>query len=119
MLSKFGIYIRKIREKKNESLRTMAGNLGISASFLSAMEVGRKNIPLEYVGKISNLYSLTEEEKERLEDSIVETNRTVSIELDKMNEAQKEASLIFARKIKNADSDLIQKLMEVLNSDKN
>ncbi len=37
MISKFGLYIRKIREQENDSLRQMTIKLGVSATFLSAM----------------------------------------------------------------------------------
>lgn len=117
MISKFGIFIREIRERENDSLRTMAKKMNVSAAFLSALEVGRKTIPLDYVNKIKELYNLNDEETKRLEDSINETNNRVNIELDEMNEHQKELSLVFARKIKNADDDLIEKLRKVLQDD--
>lgn len=37
MISKFGLYIRKIREQENDSLRQMTIKLGVSATFLLAM----------------------------------------------------------------------------------
>ena len=119
MLSKFGQYIKTIRKKENDSLRDMAKKMDISAAFLSAMEVGRKNIPLNYAEKISDIYNLTENEKSELLEVIQETNEKVSLELSKMNESQKEITLLFARKIRNADKDLIEKLREVLENDKN
>lgn len=119
MISKFGIYVREIRKKSNDSLRTMAKKLDVSAAFLSSMEVGRKMIPNEYVEKISNLYNLSEEERDKLEDSINETNNRVSLELEKMNEGQKEISLMFSRKIKNADPELIEKLRKALSDEEN
>lgn len=119
MISKFGLYIRKIREQENDSLRQMAIKLGISAAFLSAMEVGRKQIPLEYVEKIKGIYNLTKEQEVELENSIYETNERVPIELAAMNEAQKDVSLMFARKIKTADEDLLRKLKEALLDEKN
>ena len=118
MISKFGKCIRNIREQENDSLRQMAIKLGISAAFLSAMEVGRKAIPLEYADKIANEYNLDIDEKNRLVDSIYKTNEKVPLELSKMSEAQKNVSLLFARRINNADDDLIKKLQEVLMNDK-
>lgn len=119
MVSKFGLCIRKIREKENDSLRQMAIKLGISAAFLSAMEVGRKQIPLEYIDRIKSIYELTDLEIIELENSIYETNKQLPIELELMNNAQKDVSLMFARKIKNADENLLKKLKEVLNDEEN
>ena len=114
MISKFGIEMRKFRVANGESLRTMAERIGISATFLSAMEVGRKAIPIEYAKKIKEIYKLNEDDYARLYDSIIETNQRVNIELEKMNEAQKEVSIVFARRIENADPELIEKLRKVL-----
>ena len=99
MISKFGIIMKKIREKENDSLRQMAVKLGISAAFLSAMEVGRKTIPSNYIEKINAIYHLSNDELAQLEMSIYETNKKVPLELEKMNEAQKDVSLLFARKL--------------------
>ena len=114
MISKFGIELRKFRATKGESLRQMASKLGISAAFLSAMEVGRKPIPTDYAKRIKDLYDLSEEDYTNLYNSIMETNQHVEIEIDKMNEAQKEVSLVFARKIETADPELIEKLRKAL-----
>ena len=108
-----------IRENENDSLRQMAIKLGVSAAFLSAMEVGRKPIPIEYAEKIKKIYNLSEKQKIELEDSIYETNKRVPIELASMSEAQKDISLMFARKIKSADEELLRKLREALLDEKN
>lgn len=117
MISKFGEYIRIVRKRENDSLRDMAKKMGVSAAFLSAMEVGRKNIPLVYVDKIVELYHLNEEEKAKLFEVIQETNDKVSLELSQMNESQKQVTLVFARKIQTADADLIEKLRKILEDD--
>lgn len=118
MVSKFGICLRKFRNETGESLRTMADKLDISAAFLSAMEVGRKFVPMEYAKKINEVYHLSEEQYIELYEAIVETNQHVDIEIAKMNEAQKEISMTFARKIENADPELLEKLRKVLEEGK-
>ena len=112
MISAFGKCMRKIRG--DESLRTCAKRLDITASFLSAMEVGKRMIPDNYYEKIKELYHLNEEKSNELYESIIYTNQRVDIELAKMNEAQQQTTVMFARKIENADPDLIEKLRKVL-----
>lgn len=119
MISKFGITLRIFRARTGESLRTMSSKLDISPTFLSAMEVGRKLVPIEYAKKIQDVYHLSHEDYATLHDSIIETNQKVDIEIGKMNESQKEVSMIFARKIQNADPELIGKLKKALEDDKN
>lgn len=112
MISAFGKCVKKIRGE--ESLRTMASRLGISPSFLSAMEVGRKTIPMEYCDKIRDEYKITDEQYAELFDAIAETNGHVDIEIAKMEEAKKNTSLVFARKIESADPELVERLRKVL-----
>jgi len=119
MTSSFGIVMRKIRSVSGESLRACATRLEITPAFLSAMEVGRKAIPNTYPDKIRKVYNLSEEDYIELYNAMVETNQHVDIEIAKMNEAQKEVSIIFARRIENADQNLIEKLKKVLEDDKN
>ena len=52
MLSEFGKAIRKARVETGETLSTMAKGLSKTVSFLSAIETGRKKIPLDLVPKI-------------------------------------------------------------------
>ncbi len=119
MISKFGLLMREIRSNYGESLRDLANKLGISAAFLSAMEVGKKKIPADYVERITNIYNLDEEYKARLEDAVSLSNKRVTLDLTELNKKQTEASLAFARKIKDADPALIEKLLKALSDDEN
>ena len=114
MISSFGLFMRKIRSAAGDSLRTCATKLEITAPFLSAMEVGRRPIPIHYVEKIKNIYQLNDADYVELYNSVAETNKRVDLEIEKMNEAQREVSMTFARKIENADSELVEKLRKVL-----
>ncbi len=113
-ITSFGRLLRQLRERKGDSLRDLATKLDISAAFLSAMEIGKKKIPNDYACRIAEIYNLNSEELKELEDSITITNKKVMLDLDNMTDDQVEASLIFARKIKDADSDLLDKLMKAL-----
>lgn len=118
-VTEFGKVLRKIRKEKGDSLRDLAGKLEISAAFLSAMEVGKKKIPSEYAGKIAAIYELPEAVKSEIEDSIAISNNRLQLDFTGLNAKQKEASLSFARKIKSADPDLIEKLMKALEDNEN
>ena len=113
-VTEFGKMLRQIRKYKGDSLRNLAEKLGVSAAFLSAMEIGKKKIPTEYADRICEIDSLSDEQKQNLEDSISISNNRLLLDLNGLNRQQKEASLTFARKIKSADPDLIEKLMKAL-----
>ena len=111
MKTEFNEFLSKIRKDSNESLRMMAKRLNISATFLSAMELGKRLIPLDYIVIISNCYELSNEDIKTLEDSIYKTNNKVTIDFENMSDEKKNVSLLFARTIKDIDENLVEKLM--------
>ena len=111
MKTEFNEFLSKIRKDSNESLRMMAKRLNISATFLSAMELGKRLIPLDYIAIISNCYELSNEDIKTLEDSIYKTNNKVTIDFENMSDEKKNVSLLFARTIKDIDENLVEKLM--------
>ena len=113
----FGKLMSEIRDSNNESLRTMAKRLNISAAFLSAIELGKKTIPLEYADKITEEYNLTKEFHDRIVDAISEANNKIKLGLEDLNDEQKDVALLFARKINNADPELLEKLRKALGED--
>ena len=52
MLTEFGKFLRKIRIDRQELLRDMAGTLGVSVAYLSAVENGKRNVPVSWINKI-------------------------------------------------------------------
>ncbi|MCR5461730.1 MAG: helix-turn-helix domain-containing protein [bacterium] len=114
MASSFGKVMKEIRTPLNESLRTMAKRLDISAAFLSALEVGKKTIPIDYADKIAKEYKLDKEMRNKIYVAIFETNKAIKLELPSLNKEQRKVSLMFARKISDADPKLIEKLKKAL-----
>lgn len=64
--TEMGKELRKIRIDRDERLLNMAQKLGVSSSFISAIEVGRKTAPVGFEQLIIEKYRLTGEEKQRL-----------------------------------------------------
>ncbi|WP_259454848.1 helix-turn-helix domain-containing protein, partial [Moraxella catarrhalis] len=56
-VTQFGRAVRHARHHTNETLMTMAQALGVSVSFLSAVETGRSKVPNDLVVKISDFFS--------------------------------------------------------------
>ncbi|SAL49281.1 helix-turn-helix domain-containing protein [Caballeronia concitans] len=55
-LTAFGKAVRKARVDAGQTLLTMAEELGTTASFLSAMETGRKKVSDQWVSKIEAFF---------------------------------------------------------------
>ena len=114
MTSSFGKILKVYRKKNNDTLKTLADKLEISLPYLSSMEIGRRLVTTDVINKIKNIYNLSENEYDELYMAMLDSNNKVDIELSKMNEAQREVSMAFARKIENADPELIENLRKVL-----
>lgn len=57
-LTAFGSAVRKARIDAKVTLQSMAQELGVTAAYLSGLEVGRKKIPDEWVQKIRAYFVL-------------------------------------------------------------
>ncbi len=63
MITELGKFLRRLRIDHGEILYNMATKLGVSITFLSSVETGKKNMPSEWVDKLSALYSLSNDQR--------------------------------------------------------
>jgi len=109
MISAFGVVMRKIRSTTEDSLKTCATKLGIISIFYLLWKYGENQFQHSILKKIKNLYGLDEQGYMELYNAMIETNKHVDIEIEKMNETQKEVFMVFASRIENADFELLEK----------
>ncbi|WP_317855970.1 helix-turn-helix transcriptional regulator [Chakrabartyella piscis] len=114
MITSFGKILRKIRIDNNEILKDMAEKLGVTSSFLSAVENGKKKIPDGWLNTIFTSYNLTIVQKKELEFAYSETNDSLKISFDGLAPENKELAFSFARKLNNFDSKDIEQLKTLL-----
>ena len=57
--TKFAEFMRILRIKNHENMGDTAKLLDVNVSFLSAVETGKKNVPMNWVEKIVNHYKLS------------------------------------------------------------
>ena len=115
MLTEFGQYLRKLRIDHDELLKDMADKLGVTSSYLSAVETGKRNIPDGWVEKICQFYSLGMFEQEALKAAADNSVRAVTMDLSNMVPKKKETALLFARKFDNVDDPAIDEIRRLLN----
>lgn len=110
----FGLYLRKLRKEKGESMQSLASKLEIGVPFLSLIENGKKLVPIEYGDKLTDILKLTPEESKELKNSIDYSNKRISIDLQHMSDTQQEVSIAFARTINEASEEKLLELRKVL-----
>lgn len=108
-LTNFGKEVRKARIEADVTLSVMADALETTPSFLSAMEMGRKKIPQEWVGKIEGFF--------REQGIVIKLGELAdiankSVSLDGLSPAQQVLLAGFARV--NMDESMLAKFSELL-----
>lgn len=114
MLTDFGRFLRKIRIDHDEILKDMAVKLDVSAAYLSAVEMGKRNIPDQWVENISHLYNLSEEEKNRLKNAADSSAKSITLSFENIGNARKETAILFAREFENVDTETLDKIKKLL-----
>ena len=117
MLTEFGQHLRKIRIDCGEFLKDMAEKLGVTSSYLSAVETGKRNIPDDWVAKISQLYGLDMFEREALQIAADNSARSVTMDLSNIAPPKRETALLFARKFDEVGNATIEAIRNLLNGD--
>lgn len=118
MLTSLGIFLRKLRLEQREVLKDMADKLGVSASFLSAVENGKKRMPSSWNNKLCKIYSLNTHEQELLTAAMAKTEECIELDFADMPHQNKEIAISFARKFSEFDDEQLEKIRKILEEGK-
>lgn len=111
MLTNFGKALRKMRIDHGEFMKDMAAKLDVTVAYLSAVENGNREVPDEWIEKISNLYDLNYKEREELQEYAYENKECIKINISNIQKRERELALAFARSFKDLSDD-DKKVME-------
>lgn len=114
MLTAFGKFCRKLRIERNEILKNMADKLGVTPSYLSAVEIGKRAIPATWGKLITNIYNLTPAQQQELLDAIADSTKQIKLDISSMGTAKRQTALAFARKLDEMDEEEIRKIFELI-----
>jgi len=114
MLTEFGKTLRKLRIDNGEVLKNMAEKLGCTASYLSAVETGKRSIPNDWIEKIIALYNLSIDAAEDFREVTMKELRTIKIDLDDFLGVKKETAVLFAREFSDVDDATAEQIRKLL-----
>ena len=114
MLTSFGRCLRKLRIDNGELLKDMAANLGITASYLSAVENGKRPIPKDWLTQLHEIYQLDDNHFEELRLAAIDAADSITLSLQETKLANKEVAFVFARKVESLPSDKLEKIKKLL-----
>jgi transcriptional regulator with XRE-family HTH domain len=114
MLTSFGKFSRKLRIDNGELLKDMAEKLGVTSSYLSAVENGKRNVPQEWIGKIKNMYSLNLDQYKELKQGVEESQLSNKVDLKGYSKEDKNLMMALARKIDGLNEEEKTKIRNIL-----
>lgn len=117
MLTEFGKVMRIIRINTGDSMRDMAAKIGMSATYLSAIETGKRNIPANMEELLFSHYNFSEKDRKNIKDSIEKSASHVKIDLTEM--ADKKKKLIYSISKGDIDEETLDKLCEIIRNKEN
>ena len=97
MLTEFGKLLVIIRINSGDTSRDMAKKLGLSASYLSAIEGGKRNIPTDMEKMLSKSYPLSKIDIEKLRSAMLSSSDSVKINLTDFAEKKQRVIMAIAQ----------------------
>lgn len=91
----------------------MAEKLGVTVSYLSAVETGKRETPKAWVEIIISKYDLDKESAEALERAYEMSKKTIKIDIGDESQERKTLAISFARELKNLDNEQIADILSI------
>lgn len=117
----FGKEVRKVRLDRDMTLGSMASDLDYSPAYLSAIEIGKREIPDDLVQKLAERYGLSDAEEDALYRAQMDVRGNVSVQLGSTEDSpeRRELAVEFARdfaKLNTLNTEQLKNLLEAFRS---
>ena len=113
-MTELGKILKIIRIKRGEILKTMSENLGVTASYLSAVENGKRPMPSEWLEKLEKEYSLDAETMVNLQNAADKLVKSIKLDINKASNEKRDAALVFARSFDSMDEKTANDIKKML-----
>lgn len=111
-LNEIGNFLTNFRNQIGESLRTMASKLDISATYLSAIENNKRNIPADFLDKFMEVYNVDEDTKKQLEKAMLLSSSNLKVDVTNASVTKKE--LLYSIANSELDEATLERLSAIL-----
>ncbi|HGJ5863955.1 MAG TPA: helix-turn-helix domain-containing protein [Arsenophonus nasoniae] len=118
MLTPFGKIVRIMRMDLGINLKCMAESIGMTSSYLSSIETGKRAITPQILDNIVSYLAKNEEESINLREAARDSQQSVEISLSGKSTNARKAAMSFARKFDDLNEDDFARLLNLLNRNK-
>jgi len=108
-ITALGKELRKIRIDRDERLLDMAGRLGKSSAFVSAVETGKKSPPSGFEEHVIKTYRLANEKADRLRTASDRSRKAFTVE--PRTALQRDTAGLMARKMNQLSKEDLEKIL--------
>jgi transcriptional regulator with XRE-family HTH domain len=115
MINDLGKMLRTIRIEKDERLLDMAEKISVSVAFLSAIETGRKDPPLDITDRIAAAYKMKAKQRVQLELAL--SNSRSSFRLKGNSPMAQDTVALLARRLNRLSPEEHKKIQRILGRD--
>ena len=114
-MTPFGERLRALRQERGVTLKTMAAALGVSASYLSALEHGRRGAPTWLmVQRVITFFNIIWDDAEELQRLAALSHPRIVIDTSGLEPEATELANRLAREIRGLDGEAIRAITAVL-----
>jgi transcriptional regulator with XRE-family HTH domain len=114
-ITEYGKVIRDLRKDVRVSLRQMAQEIGFSATYLSAVEIGEKQVTEDLVDKVSGFLRKRGKKARDLAKLHAAVDRTRrAVDVSELNGESRQAVAVFARKLADLDAAARERFLKQL-----
>lgn len=113
--TEIGKILRKLRVDSGETAGVMAGNLGITPAYLSAIELGKRRMTEEIQTQIIFMYELSADDRETI--TRASADKPMKLDLLGATAAQIETARLFAKWFRKLDSETLQQIFFCISTD--
>lgn len=114
-IKKLSVFLKKLRlEHNDQTMGDMASALGISLSYLSSVENGKRTMTDELVVKISSVYQLHDEQISELRYLRDLASDKLNITLDGMDDNTKSTTVKFLSSVDKLSEEDLKKIESII-----
>ena len=113
--NEIGKILRKLRVDAGETAGDMAEKLGVTASYLSAIELGKRRMTKQVSDNIIFLYELSGTDREQIILALV--NGKLKLDLNGATASQINAARMFAGHFRDLDQETLQQIIFFISMD--
>ena len=115
--TRFGEEMRVLRTRRHQTQQDMAEVLGVTKSFLTSVESGRRSIPKDWIDIISDHYHLKPYPRQILEDAAKASRNYIRIALKGQPNYRRNLAVKFEDSFQEIDEETSQTMMKLMTKD--